>query len=647
MWRVLAVLMAMILHCLTVWSAPSASEALLGVANPLQLRRLAVDVGIPSISVDWTSVMTTSRTSVTLQVVSNALLDRKTPVSSAMFKSLSQLPLDNIRYVPWFPMPLYGVPELLPPANGATSWNFTYAQPMLEDFFAATKGNGTSTLPNFSTQPAWMYKNWTGPQYPLNPFTTDFGYARGTELVDPSGQQLVEYFQRLLQWIVKGHFVDEAGKEHTGGPGVALTQWEVFNEPQKCHGMTVQQYTDLYDKIVTGIREAVDPEGNMRFAMGALEQPNGQLEWAEYLLDPANHAAGAGRDSLDGGLLTFHFYASSSSRTDPTAYEGFFPACDTFATTVLDPMLQTRNTTSPSTLLSCDEMGVILPGDNSPTAAQFPLVYWNAAAAKFAYIFSIFTRLGIDIAGMSQLAGGPALPEWGITDPQYPSVAILNWTTGEGTARYWTLGMIHEQIAPGAQVMTTTVSSNPVCGVVGSSSGVSDMTLSCSAPGARIVGIDFADYGMPTGSCGAYAHNATCTSPEAASLVEAVCVGQSSCTVSPESMSGLACGSSSMSLVVQARCSEGGGDAGAAAAVGVSAQAYQDPDGSNRRVLLVNKEFAAVSVNISSLLSSVVRSGGAEVLIVDEATGFGPAREEAVSGSTLELSAFAVAVLLL
>ena len=34
--------------------------------------------------------------------------------------------------------------------------------------------------------------------------------------------------------------------------------------------------------------------------------------------------------------------------------------------------------------------------------------------------------------GASQLAGSPSIPEWDIPDPQFPSVALINWTTGEG-----------------------------------------------------------------------------------------------------------------------------------------------------------------------------------------------------------------------
>ena len=39
--------------------------------------------------------------------------------------------------------------------------------------------------------------------------------------------------------------------------------------------------------------------------------------------------------------------------------------------------------------------------------------------------------------------GYPQLPDLQL-QPQYPSVALLNWTTGEGTAKYWTSKLLIE-----------------------------------------------------------------------------------------------------------------------------------------------------------------------------------------------------------
>lgn len=64
--------------------------------------------------------------------------------------------------VPWYPYPKVGVAELDPPnyATKTTSWNFTAILPQLELFMNATYGNGKRVVPNFSTQPTWMVKQW-------------------------------------------------------------------------------------------------------------------------------------------------------------------------------------------------------------------------------------------------------------------------------------------------------------------------------------------------------------------------------------------------------------------------------------------------------------------------------------------------------
>lgn len=53
-----------------------------------------------------------------------------------------------------------------------------------------------------------------------------------------------------------------------------------------------------------------------------------------------------------------------------------------------------RDTLSPHTMLDIDEAGVILPDDNTPGAPMFPLVYWNAAGAMYAYLFGRLATTG-------------------------------------------------------------------------------------------------------------------------------------------------------------------------------------------------------------------------------------------------------------
>ena len=59
----------------------------------------------PSVEVDWEKVLRVSQTTTTLQVVVNPLLRREFPVSKQIYKSLSELNADYVRYVPWYVSP--------------------------------------------------------------------------------------------------------------------------------------------------------------------------------------------------------------------------------------------------------------------------------------------------------------------------------------------------------------------------------------------------------------------------------------------------------------------------------------------------------------------------------------------------------------
>ena len=103
-------------------------------------------------------------------------------------------------------------------------------------------------------------------------------------------------------------------------------------------------------------------------------------------------------------MISYHFYASSNTRTDPKDCEIFFGQLDAF-TDEVKQIEQIRKALSPNTRTTIDELGVILGGDNDPSAPQFPLIYWNAAAALYAYAWGQISRQGIDIVGHSQLVG--------------------------------------------------------------------------------------------------------------------------------------------------------------------------------------------------------------------------------------------------
>ncbi len=103
-------------------------------------------------------------------------------------------------------------------------------------------------------------------------------------------------------------------------------------------------------------------------------------------------------------MISYHFYAGAKTRTNPQDYEEFFGQLDNFITEV-EQIEEIRKSLSPETRTTIDELGIILPDDNTPGAPQFPMVYWNAGAALYAYAWAKISRQGIDVVGQSQLVG--------------------------------------------------------------------------------------------------------------------------------------------------------------------------------------------------------------------------------------------------
>ena len=158
---------------------------------------------------------------------------------------------------PWLPYPKLAVAELEPPTSQKTSWDFSLIDPMTKDFLAATDGH--PTVMNFSTNPAWLWKTEKPVTYPADPIQVEWHYTQGTELRDPTGKELGDYYARLVSWYVNGGFSDENGVRHDSGYHYKFPVWEALNEVDFEHSMTPEQYTARYDAIVTAIHK-VSPE---------------------------------------------------------------------------------------------------------------------------------------------------------------------------------------------------------------------------------------------------------------------------------------------------------------------------------------------------------------------------------------------------
>ena len=390
---------------------------------------------LEKVAINWDKTVIVSKSTATLQVVTNPMLNPGAPIHDGSFSALKALGADYVRYVPWLPYPKVAVAELEPPTKEKTSWDFTYIDPVTKDFLAATEGH--STIINFSTIPAWMFKTDQPVKYPDDPNQVFWKYTQGTELRDPTGKELGDYFGRLVSWYTKGGFTDENGKRHDSGYHYDFPYWEILNEIDFEHNTTPEDYTQRYDAIVEGIRK-VSPK--TQFMGLALAIPGRNPKYFEYFLNPKNHKSGIPLD-----YISFHFYASPASNENLDTWQHtFFDQANGFLATTRY-ILAIRDRLSPKTKIDTDELGVILPTDNTPADKEpLPARYWNAAGALYGYLFVELSKLGVDVIGESQLVGYPT---------QFPSVSMIDYNNGKPNARYWVLKLIKDNFHPGDKLV--------------------------------------------------------------------------------------------------------------------------------------------------------------------------------------------------
>jgi len=421
---------------MNVWSRPKIPVVLAVVL--ICASTSAAQDQIPRVTVHWDKVIRTSKTTPTLQVVVNPPLQRGTPVHDNAFQSLHDLGADYVRYVPWLPYPKLGVAELEPPQEGKTFWDFSAIDPMTIDFLNATKGH--SVILNFSTIPQWMYKTDKPITYPIDPNQVTWTYEQGTELRDREMKEVADYYARLISWYTQGGFTDEFGKRHESGYHYLISHWEVLNEIDFEHHIDAETYTRLYDEVVTAMRN-VRPD--LKFVGLALAMPT-DPHYFEYFLDHKNHKPGVPLD-----FISYHFYAVPTADETPEVEQfTYFDQADGFLKAVRY-IESIRNRLSPETKTTIDELGVISADDtvqDQPGHVVKPIEdsYWNLAGAMYAYIFGELTKIGIDVAGESQLVGFPT---------QFPSVSMVDWNNGKPNARFWVLKLLHDNIGAGDKLV--------------------------------------------------------------------------------------------------------------------------------------------------------------------------------------------------
>lgn len=387
------------------------------------------------VKIKWDNVITISRTTPTLQVVTNPMLQRNSPIHKGSFDALKNLNADYIRYVPWFPYPRMAVAELKPPTKTETFWDFSHMDSVFVDFMNATKGH--PVVINYSTIPVWMFKLDKPVEIPEDPAQVFWNYNPGLELRDTTMKEVADYFVRLFSWYTKGGFTDELGKFHKSGHFYKIPYWEVLNEPDLEHKISPRVYTKIYDAVVKGLKK-VSPETKfVGISVALVSNP----EWFEYFLHPANHQQGV---PLEG--ISYHFYGRPSfygQSLDAYQYS-FFEQAAGFIDKVRY-IENIRKRLAPQVFTHINEIGNIM--ENRDYKGPIPAEYWNLSGAMYAHMFVELTKLGIEVAGESQLVGFPT---------QFPDVSMMNWINGKPNARYWVLKLVKDNFGPGDQLVTTT-----------------------------------------------------------------------------------------------------------------------------------------------------------------------------------------------
>jgi len=622
------------------------------------------------VSVDFSakdSVVGVFKTTATLQVVSNPLLDRRftlpngtsipNPIHKAAWSSLKALGADHIRFQPWFPYPHKSVAELEPPTPGKpTSWNFTSFLPQMLDFMDSTAGH--PVIWNIGTIPCWMFwgptTNHSHCPFPSNPDTSDFGYGtRGIRpffLRDKSGEMLADYYARLMSYLVNGYMVDEHEVIHTGGPKINFSAkaghiFEFLNEGE--HYYSPKEYVHDYDVTVPAIQTALGDGAPSFMGIGGCHDgfwnwwfmPNCTI-WLNEFLDRSNHKVA----DIPIDYASIHYYATTKNRSDVGRYtQDFFGSADKWLVKLDEHVIQ-RDRLSPKTKLALTELGILMVDDMTHTYGSdggLPDMFFNAAASFWAYVFTHVSMKGIDIACFSQFVGSPPIAKWGINDMQFPSGTMISWETGLGNAKYWVLKLFIDHLQKGdiMQKTTTTMvadeskqSAAPaeyICEAVGPWTFNNEITLTCNDPHARIERI-WADSGVrPLGECGHYEPNRNCSNHLLATAWAGVeCLGRHSCTLKKESKIAdfFVCPVSEFVykdvsplqqvLSIQARCTgdKGGHTSEEYTGDSVFSGAFTSPDGKTKKLLLINKLNQAVTVKVTA---AELGKNGAKAYIVD------------------------------
>jgi len=354
------------------------------------------------------------------------------------------------RLLPYCTHPRLSIAALYPPTKDRTFWDFSLIDPEVIAFLDATKGR--EPILNFGPIPLWMFKGGDSVVYATDPDKVDWrpcgSLLPGRALVDPTGNQVAQYFARIASWYTQGGFTDELGQYHHSGYHYEIPWWGVLNEPDIEHAFTPQQYTRIYDAVVEAVRK-VSPRTKFR-GMGLSTTTH---DFVEYFLNPHNHRPGTPID-----MASIHWFSvppigQSMDAVQYSMFDQLSVAVDSMA--YIDAI---RRRLSPQTRITVGELGILMSEDlfavygakPFDTTNHTPKLWWNLAAAFYAVAFIELSKKGADIISTAHFIGYP--PE------MMPSVGVVDPESGKPHPQFYVLKLLREQLSLSRRWVQTTAS---------------------------------------------------------------------------------------------------------------------------------------------------------------------------------------------
>jgi len=389
-----------------------------------------------TVSPDWKDVAGVSKASVSIEVCVEPPLRRGHPIHDQLFAALHGLGADYAHFQPYNVFPRLAVAELKGPENGVTYWDFRLLDPIADDFMRAADGH--PVVFNFGTLPAWIFKTKNPTKVPENADDPDWTYSEFNEVkLDESTLKLAgEYQARLASWYINGGFTDEYGKWHASGHHYAVEYWEVLNDPDFEGSLRPEDYTRLYDAIVTEVRKVVP---GLKF-MGPVVGDITHARYFTYFLDPKNHQPGIPLD-----MISYHIFVLPDADESPEVMSyTVFQQADKYllAAGYIEAL---RERFAPQARTDVVDVATMLPDPLAPKLAHpIPRSYWNLSGAMFAYLYANLALLGVDVVGASELIDYPGI---------VAASTLVDWDTGRPNARYWVTKLLRDNFGPGDRIV--------------------------------------------------------------------------------------------------------------------------------------------------------------------------------------------------